>query len=276
MNNQNPDQKLPTEPTGEPTGEPTETIANWSAQALDRVQNQLTMAQGILFKTKRNRNLWTGISAGSAIFLILHYTKILTLPTWLLVIIWIIGVLLLLAVIGTDVEKTEAQIERLESAKRSYEGLLGINEEATYFDRLVQINVDNLSEYYSLVKIHTSQSFKTCIFAGGIGFFFIVLGVAIGYFNQNLKDISYLAAGAGIITEFISGIFFYLYSKTVRQLKQYHDALLDVQNVLMSFRLVDGLQNQERKAEMIKSMIQYLIDKSKTQRKSSNGVIKED
>ena len=239
-----------------------EETQSWGTQALERVQAELRVNRLRLKKAQKDRRTWMLIFICAVIFLVLHYSGLLPLTTWIKVFVWIIGVFFLLATIGSDVEKWRAEIESLEYAEKSYEGFRGIRGEATYFDSLVQINVTNLGEYYSLVKIHTNQSFKTCIFAGCIGFLLVVLGVAIGFFKQDLKDVSYLAAGTGIITEFISGVFFYLYNKTVRQLKEYHDSLLEIQNVLMSFKLIDGLKEQGRKAEMIKCMIQFLVGRS--------------
>jgi Cyanobacterial TRADD-N associated 2-Transmembrane domain len=43
---------------------------------------------------------------------------------------------------------------------------------------------------------------------------------------------SYISTGAGVVTEFIAAVFFYLYNRTVRQMKEYHDSLLSVQNIL--------------------------------------------
>lgn len=63
--------------------------------------------------------------------------------------------------------------------------------------------------------------------------------------------------------EFISGVFFYLYNRTVLQLKAYHDSLLDVQNVLLSFRCVEGagINDEAQRIEIIKQMLAYLLTK---------------
>jgi hypothetical protein len=113
-----------------------------------------------------------------------------------------------------------------------------------------------------LVRIHTDKSFLGSLSVSVIGFILIITSLAIGFFdNPNIKDISYIAAGSGIITEFIAAVFFYLYNRTVRQMKGYHDSLLLVQNVLLSFKLVGEIQDPQQKAIMVGQMLGYLLAK---------------
>jgi len=129
----------------------------------------------------------------------------------------------------------------------------------TYFDRLVDINVSNLSDYYRMVKEHTDKSFLASISAGCIGFTLIITGLIIGFTDfENSKSIAFLSAGSGVIVEFISGVFFYLYNKTTLQLKGYHDSLVNIQNVLLSFKIIEDTTDSSTKLEMTKSMIAAL------------------
>lgn len=132
----------------------------------------------------------------------------------------------------------------------------------SYFSTLVRINIDNLSDYYTLVRVHTDNSFKVTISVGIVGFVLIVLGLVLGFFDdESIKTTSFIATGSGIIVEFISSVFFYLYNRTIKQLKGYHDSLLSVQNILLSFKLVGDMSDQDRKAEMMVKMIDSLITK---------------
>lgn len=128
-----------------------------------------------------------------------------------------------------------------------------------YFNDLVEINLGNLEAYYELVKVHTDKSFSISKNAGIIGFSLIIFGFALSYFNPNGLNIAAISAASGIIIEFISAIFFYLYNKTIFQLKGYHDSLLDVQNILLSIKLVENIEDKDVKSATIKEMINYLI-----------------
>lgn len=120
-----------------------------------------------------------------------------------------------------------------------------------YFDSLVRINIENLGRYYALVRNQADKSFLVSVYAGVLGFTL----VAIGSFIETPSQITTVS---GLLTEFISAVFFYLYSQTVRQMKGYHDSLLAVQNVLLSFKLIDDTRDEAQKTAMIRDMLKYL------------------
>jgi uncharacterized protein YjbJ (UPF0337 family) len=135
------------------------------------------------------------------------------------------------------------------------------NDNASYFEQLVTINVTNLREYYLLVKNQTGNSFLASILAAVLGFI-LVAGSVVAALVSNQSDlISVIGVGSGILIEFISAIFFYLYSKTVRQLKEYHDSLLSVQNVLLALRLLETVREPGEQALAIRGIIDALVPK---------------
>jgi hypothetical protein len=138
------------------------------------------------------------------------------------------------------------------------------NTGTAYFDQLVTINVDNLGAYYAQVKAQTYNSFMVSLIVGVIGFLFILGGLLVGMLGTTSSEtLPYLSVASGVMTEFIGAVFFYLYSKTVRQMKEYHDSLLAVQNVLLSFKLVGEIKNDDTKASMMGQMLEYLMRKDR-------------
>ena len=125
------------------------------------------------------------------------------------------------------------------------------------FDGLVKLNQDNLSKYYDLVKRHTDKSFSVSVAVGIVGFVLIGVGLGIGFVREDsaTATVSYVATGAGIVTEFISGVFFFLYNRTTRQLKDYHDSLLDVQNIMISFSMVSSLNDVGSKTMALSKLL---------------------
>jgi hypothetical protein len=226
------------------------------------LKKKATDLRGQLLKSAGQRRTYGGVVVVCIVVLAMHYYgHPARLPTWLVAILWVVAILLGLAFVGVagDVPKLRSQLADQEDLVQSLMRLAGLEKSEDYFDVLVQINVTNLKEYYLLVKLHTQKSFLASLAAGGVGLAFIAASLVAGSIKPELKDISYVTAGAGVFTEFISGVFFYLYSKTVRQLKEYHDSLLDVQNVLLSFKLIEGTQSQETRAAMIGKMIEFLV-----------------
>jgi len=169
------------------------------------------------------------------------------------------------AYVSSRIASLRAERDGLTARKRILSRLLPRSADATqaepsYFDRLVGINVENLAAYYTLVKVHTDKSFVVATAAGVVGFALVATGLSFGFLaSSSSPTMAYVSAGAGVLTEFIAGVFFYLYNRTVRQLKDYHDSLLAVQNILLSFKLVGDLQASEEKTRMVSSMLAYLV-----------------
>jgi hypothetical protein len=150
--------------------------------------------------------------------------------------------------------RTRLRILRRFSVDEANEGY------GSYFDSLVRINVENLAAYYTLVKAQTDKSFLVSLGVGVIGFVLIVTGLMFGVVETKRSEIlSYMSTGSGIITEFIAGVFFYLYNKAVGQMKGYHDSLLVVQNILLSFKLVGDTKDEGEKTKMMGQMLGYLV-----------------
>jgi Co/Zn/Cd efflux system component len=153
-------------------------------------------------------------------------------------------------------QELNLDIARLDELESQYKTNPPVESEIKIFERLVDININNLAIYYGLIKNHTQKSFFASIISGAIGFCLLIVGIIVGY--QNQSSLAFISSASGIITEFIAAIFFYLYSKTVRELKEYHRSLLDVQNILLSFYLVKDLQGEE-KVQVLCQMINSLI-----------------
>jgi hypothetical protein len=160
---------------------------------------------------------------------------------------------------GIDARLDSLQDQRRIAALMPSESLVAESQEGQYFSKLVQINVGNLERYYTLVKVQTSNSFWAALGMGLLGFALICIGLGYGFFHgQSSLTIAYVSTASGIIVEFIAGVFFVLYNRTVRQLKEYHDSLLSVQKILMAFKIVEDSKDEERPG-MLKMMLEHLL-----------------
>lgn len=169
----------------------------------------------------------------------------------------------LLAIRSSNKQQLNQELEALKIKQRVFNISLDESEPLSYFDRLVNINITNLDAYYSMVKGHTNNSFIASISVGVIGFILIVTGLLIAFTDvNNATTIAYISSGSGIVTEFISGVFFYLYNKTTQQLKEYHDSLVEIQNILLSFKIIEDLDIDDQKADIAKTMIEALVKRS--------------
>lgn len=157
--------------------------------------------------------------------------------------------------------KLESEIEILNNRRDRLNGIRVVEGKSKHFDSLVSINISNLEEYYDLVKMSNKKSFNVSLYMSILGVILIIGGLVYSYFNTDNERITFIATAAGITIEIISGLLFYLYNKTVIQLKDYHDSLLDVQNILLSFKLIDELKDEENKSQIMKQMIEFLVRK---------------
>ncbi|MEK3707041.1 hypothetical protein MKY87_23635 [Paenibacillus sp. FSL R7-0198] len=227
----------------------------------NRVEEGILELKSQIKKTAKEKKLYFGLSLGFAAPIAAKYFGQFNLNIVVEIILWVLSILIFIAALGTDSSKLQEKLEKLEYRKNSMLKLINPNYEPTYFDSLVSINIDNLSEYYSLVKKHTQKSFILSCTASISGFVLIVLGLVFQYINSDYENISFLVTSSGVVVELVSGLFFYLYNKTVRQLKDYHDSLLEVQNILLSFKLIEETEQANERLPLITKMIEFLVSK---------------
>ncbi len=167
----------------------------------------------------------------------------------------------------------EVQLSRYQGIVIEYEtNRIQEKMEEDIFENLVKINYKYLDQYYLQVREQAQKSFIFTAVIAGIGAILIFVGIALMFADK--VDVSYISAGAGIVTEFISSIFFYLYNKTVTSMSKYHNKLVLSQNISLALRVADSLPEQEQpkvKDEIVKELLKninsYLItpeDEKKT------------
>jgi hypothetical protein len=174
------------------------------------------------------------------------------------------GLIFAISFSDTKKQKLITDINILENQKSRLNQNTHSNNSNIYFDNLVSINLRNLEEYYDLVKNSNKKSFYAALIMCVFGVLLISSGLVASYFITEFKGISYIASASGILIEVISGLMFYLYNRTILQLKGYHDSLLDVQNILLSFKLIEDIKDETRRSEAMKQMLEYLVRKRNT------------
>jgi tetrahydromethanopterin S-methyltransferase subunit G len=179
----------------------------------------------------------------------------------------IIGILIVFVAIyqvvdcQTEITSMKSLIDIWQTKKTIISQFAKVTDNPTYFGSLVELNVLNLASYYELVKTHTEKSYGTTIRICLFGFFLIVAGLVLGFVDYaNALLISITATASGILTEIISGVFFYLYNRTIQQMKEYHNSLLTVQNILLSFKLIEDTKDENEKAKIVGEMVAHLMN----------------
>ena len=132
--------------------------------------------------------------------------------------------------------------------KRTYVEKLEIAKGKDVYKYILLINVSALEGYVAQARLQAQQSFKLSRVIAIVGFIIVAIAISISIFltitgNENLNS-AYLTGIAGVLTEFISGVFFFLYSKTLSQINVFHDKLVDMQKTALSY-LTNTISNNE-------------------------------
>lgn len=101
--------------------------------------------------------------------------------------------------------------------------------EDDFFTKLVKINFKYIDQYYLQTQSQADKSFALTVIVAVIAVGIIVAGVVLMFLGKTTP--AYVTAASGILGEFISVIFFYLYNRTITKMGQYHQKLVLTPNV---------------------------------------------
>lgn len=161
------------------------------------------------------------------------------------------------------------------SLKRKYERLLEkisddekeeIKEKVDedVFENSIKLSYKYLDEYYSQTREQAEKGFYVTVAVAAFGAGLIAMGIVIMYRGE--IEPAYVTCAAGVITEFISAIFFYLYNRTITSMSSYHNKLVLSQNISIALKVADSLPEEEKNKskdliieELLKNVNSYLI-----------------
>ena len=107
-------------------------------------------------------------------------------------------------------------------------------------------NVKELKEYYVINKQQARNSFSAALLISVLGFFLFSTGIIINTLFQRSNDIIIFTTISGSIIEIISGLFFWLYNKAIKQINIFHESLQDTQKYLTAIQLSDRMTEDKR------------------------------
>lgn len=121
---------------------------------------------------------------------------------------------------------------------------LQVRLEEDFVTNLVRIIFKYIDAYYLQTRLQADKSFTFSVFAAVTSLLLIIAGISFSFFGQ--IESAAVAAGAGILGEFISMVFFYLYNQTVAKMADYHRKLVFTQNIGLALKISDGLPAEEK------------------------------
>ena len=101
--------------------------------------------------------------------------------------------------------------------------------------------IELLSRFYDLSLSQAQRSFRWALVAGMVGLLFFVAAIVFALFD--IERISTVTLIGGGMVEFISGVNFYLYGKTIGQLTLFQGRLEITQRFLLANSLCESLED---------------------------------
>ena len=166
---------------------------------------------------------------------------------WCLGIIWIIKSLYALY-------KMKAKTDEL-AAKREAKEIL---EAVKNLDVLAEKSKEKNQEFYVICKQQIRKSFSAAMFSCFAGFVLFVLAVIIFLLDGN-NSASLTAGLSGAIVEIVSGLYFWMYRETSKQLGKYHKRLEATEKYLIALQIIEMLP-EENRSEQYGKLIDYIFE----------------
>ena len=163
----------------------------------------------------------------------------------------IFGMYITLILFEISKDKREAKI-RIEYEHEINELTKMKDDKNNYFLRLKDLNF----KYYLQTQEHAANIFKLVIIVliGGA----IIIGSGISLMFFKLIKPAYITIATGAFCELMGSGFFYVYNKTTREMSQYHQKLVLVNNIIMSLSLIEEIKSEEKKDKSLELIIERL------------------
>ena len=113
-----------------------------------------------------------------------------------------------------------------------------------FFTKLVQINFKYLDQYYLQTQEQADKSFRLASFASVAGLIIVIIGIIMMFFDKT--NPAYVTTGAGVVSELIAAVFFYLYNRTILKMSQYHQKLVITQNISLALKITEDMSGDNK------------------------------
>lgn len=182
--------------------------------------------------------------------------------TWCLGIIWIIKSIynLYKMKVKTDELVAERETKEVSEAIKNLDDLAEKSKEENKDIRTLMFeNLKELKEFYVICKQQIRKSFSAAMFSCFAGFMLFILAVIIFLLGGN-NSASFMAGLSGAIVEMVSGLYFWMYKETSKQLGKYHKRLETTEKYLIALQIIDMLPEENRN-EQYGKLIDYIFEK---------------
>jgi len=144
------------------------------------------------------------------------------------------------------------------------------NANPTNVQEIAASQIELLSNYHNLVLEQARRSFAWAIIAAAIGLIFFIAAVSFIIY-RDLQSAAIISVISGALVEVISGINFYLYGQTSKQMNDFQNRLDTTQRFLLANSICESLEGdykEKSRSELITIIatqsLQFPVNQSKT------------
>lgn len=128
---------------------------------------------------------------------------------------------------------------------------------------IIQLNLNQLDEYYTINKNQARNSFYTSLFLIFLGFLTITFAIVISLSNPNLNiSIPVISGISGVLLQFIGGANFFIYRKTLEQVNRFYNNLIKTQDTMLAIELCRQIDDDEKKKNLMEKVVIDLLKRS--------------
>ncbi len=143
-------------------------------------------------------------------------------------------------------ERKKATAEQKEIKEEVDKVIVSFQEDKGDVLNLMIKNVAELREYYVMNKQQARNSFSAALFISILGFFLFASGIIITYAIPEKGSVVPYSTISGVIVEIIARLFFWLYSKAIKQINIFHTSLQSTEKFLTAIQLVDKISTKKK------------------------------
>jgi hypothetical protein len=154
------------------------------------------------------------------------------------------------------------KLEELQEERKDLKKRISSKSKSDILDT-IQLNLNQLNEYYTINKSQARNSFRFSVFAIVLGLFTLLAGVWFFYLREtpNLTMVA-LSGISGVLLQFIGGANFYLYRKSLEQLNFFFSQLVKMQDTMLSIKLCEQITKEDRQIDVREKIILSLLERS--------------
>lgn len=156
----------------------------------------------------------------------------------------------------------QIELESLREERQTIQERLLEKPKADIIDT-IQLNLNQLSEYYVINKSQARNSFRFSVFAVVTGLLTLLAGVWFFYLRTRPNiEMTIISGVAGVLIQFIGGAYFYLYRKSLEQLNFFFGQLVKMQDTMLSVKLCEQITPEEKQVSLRERIILTLLERS--------------